>query len=43
MDLQPVDERLDFIGSFVQKTMKLKPEKWTKMIGQVSLSKYSKT
>ncbi|KAF4519850.1 hypothetical protein B566_EDAN005192, partial [Ephemera danica] len=34
MEAQSVDERLDFIGSFVQKTMKLKPEKWTKMIGQ---------
>lgn len=28
-----VDTRLDFLGNFVQKTLKLKPEKWTRMTG----------
>ncbi|XP_045482107.1 dynein beta chain, ciliary [Harmonia axyridis] len=27
-----VDHRMDFLGSFVQKTLKLKPEKWTRMM-----------
>ncbi|CAG9861396.1 unnamed protein product [Phyllotreta striolata] len=27
-----VDNRLDFLGSYVQKTLKLKPEKWTRMM-----------
>lgn len=27
-----VDNRLDFLGSYVQKTLKLKPEKWTRML-----------
>lgn len=29
----PVDTRMDFLGNFVQKTLKLKPEKWTRMTG----------
>lgn len=27
-----VDIRLDFLGNYVQKTLKLKPEKWTRML-----------
>ncbi|XP_044764909.1 dynein beta chain, ciliary [Coccinella septempunctata] len=27
-----VDNRMNFLGSFVQKSLKLKPEKWTRMI-----------
>lgn len=27
-----VDYRMQFLGSFVQKTLKLKPEKWTRMM-----------
>lgn len=26
------DSRLDFLGSFVQKTLKLKPEKWGRLL-----------
>ncbi|XP_024080369.1 dynein beta chain, ciliary-like, partial [Cimex lectularius] len=29
----PPDERIDFLGNCVQKTMKLKPEKWTRLMG----------
>lgn len=28
----PIDPRMSFLGNFVQKTLKLKPEKWTRMI-----------
>lgn len=27
-----IDNRLDFLGSYVQKTLKLKPEKWSRMM-----------
>lgn len=27
-----VDNRLEYLGTFVQKTLKLKPEKWSRMI-----------
>lgn len=27
-----VDNRMTFLGTFVQKTLKLKPEKWTRMM-----------
>lgn len=27
-----VDIRIDFLGNYVQKTLKLKPEKWTRML-----------
>lgn len=27
-----VDNRIDFLGNYVQKTLKLKPEKWTRML-----------
>lgn len=27
-----VDNRLDYLGNFVQKTLKLKPEKWSRMM-----------
>ncbi|KAF6202116.1 hypothetical protein GE061_004514 [Apolygus lucorum] len=30
----PPDPRVDFLGNCVQKTMKLKPEKWTRLMGQ---------
>lgn len=26
------DHRLDFMGSFIQKTLKLKPEKWQRLL-----------
>ncbi|XP_057668614.1 dynein beta chain, ciliary [Diorhabda carinulata] len=34
MDSLPaqIDNRLDFLGNFVQKTLKLKPEKWSRMM-----------
>ncbi|XP_059473724.1 dynein beta chain, ciliary isoform X2 [Neocloeon triangulifer] len=34
MDVGQPDERLDIISAYVQKTLKLKPEKWTKMMAQ---------
>lgn len=27
-----VDTRMDFLGSYIKKTLKLKPEKWTRMM-----------
>lgn len=27
-----IDKRNDFLGAFVQKTLKLKPEKWSRMM-----------
>lgn len=34
MDVQqPSDVRVDFLGNCVQKTMKLKPEKWLRLLG----------
>lgn len=27
-----IDNRLEFLGNYVQKTLKLKPEKWTRML-----------
>lgn len=27
-----IDNRMDFLGVFVQKTLKLKPEKWSRMM-----------
>jgi dynein heavy chain len=35
MDQPPVqvDNRMSFLGTFVQKTLKLKPEKWSRMMG----------
>lgn len=32
MEALEVDTRLEFIGNYVQKTLKLKPEKWTKLL-----------
>lgn len=34
MDGPPVevDKRLEYLGTFVQKTLKLKPEKWSRLI-----------
>lgn len=31
MDGSP-DNRLEFLGNFVQKTLKLKPEKWSRLL-----------
>lgn len=28
----PPDPRLDFLGGYIQKTMKLKPEKWSRLL-----------
>lgn len=32
MEQPPQDPRMDLMGNYVQKTLKLKPEKWTRMI-----------
>ncbi|KAJ8921306.1 hypothetical protein NQ315_013780 [Exocentrus adspersus] len=32
MDGTQVDRRMEFLGTFVQKTLKLKPEKWSRMM-----------
>lgn len=34
MDAQPpqVDNRMDYLSNYVQKTLKLKPEKWSRML-----------
>lgn len=32
MEPPPTDPRVDFIGNVVVKTMKLKPEKWTRLM-----------
>lgn len=36
MDGSP-DPRLDFLGGYVQKTMKLKPEKWSRLLATEDL------
>jgi len=36
MEPGQIDERLDYLSAYIQKTLKLKPEKWTKMMAQVS-------
>jgi hypothetical protein len=45
MEPGQTDERLDYLSAYIQKTLKLKPEKWTKMMAQVScgFSQRSKT
>lgn len=37
MDVLETDSRLDFIGNYVQKALKLKLEKWTRLL---SVSEY---
>lgn len=32
MEQTQIDRRIEFLGTFVQKTLKLKPEKWTRMM-----------
>lgn len=32
MDQPQVDKRMEFLGTFVQKILKLKPEKWSRMM-----------
>lgn len=32
MEQPQVDKRMDYLGTFVQKMLKLKPEKWTRMM-----------
>jgi hypothetical protein len=36
MEAGQTDERLELISAYVQKTLKLKAEKWTKMMAQVT-------
>lgn len=38
MEPGQTDERLDYLSAYIQKSLKLKPEKWTKMMAQVSFS-----
>lgn len=39
MEAPPPDPRLEFLGSYVQKSMKLKPEKWARLLGTEDLKK----
>lgn len=32
MDQPQVDKRMEYLGTFVQKMLKLKPEKWSRMM-----------
>jgi hypothetical protein len=36
MEPEQKDERLEYLSAYIQKTLKLKPDKWTKMMAQVS-------
>lgn len=37
MEKPEVDTRLEFLGSYIQKTLKLKPEKWGRLLATEEL------
>lgn len=39
MEVPAPDPRLEFLGNYIQKSMKLKPEKWGRLLGTEELRK----